>query len=91
MTIQNIKPIDGVNLEGKIVVLPEGYFTGDFTADRFRLWRAEDGFGCSPRSNGQAVFATCLADGEVARLERYDFIGWVEQADADAVLSAEDK
>jgi hypothetical protein len=90
MTIQNIKPINGVNLQGKILVHRGDNFNPEFSADKFRLWKAEDGFGCNPRLTGQAIVATCLADGEVARLERGDFVGWVEQADADAVLNAED-
>lgn len=91
MTIQNIKPIDGVNLQGKILVYRGDSFKPEFSADRFRLWKATDGFGCNPSLNGTAIVATCLADGEVARLERYDFVGWVEQVDADSVLNAEDK
>ena len=86
MAIQNVKPIDNVNLEGKILVHRGDDFKPEFSADKFKLWKASGGFGCIPGLTGTAVVATCLADGEVARLERFDFVGWIEQADADAVL-----
>ena len=85
MTIQNIKSIVGIDLEGKILVHRDN-FKPEYSADKFRLWKAESGFGCNPRLTGSAVLATCLADGEVAKLYRGDFVGWVEQTDADAVL-----
>lgn len=85
MTIPNIKPIDGVDLEGKILVHLDN-FSPEFSADKFRLWKATGGFGCNPRLTGKSLLATCLADGETAKLYRGDFVGWVEQADADVVL-----
>ena len=86
MTIPNVKPMDDVDLEGKILVHGGVDFKPEFRADKFRLWKATGGFGCNPRLTGRSVLATCLADGETAKLERGDFVGWVEQADADAVL-----
>ncbi len=85
MTIQNIKSIVGIDLEGKILVHRDN-FKPEYSADKFRLWKATGGFGCTPGLTGTALVAKCLADGEVAKLHRFDFIGWVEQADADAVL-----
>ena len=86
MTIPNIKPIDDVDLEGKILVHCGDNFKPEFSADKFRLWKATGGFGCNPRLTGTEVLATCLADGETAKLYRSDFVGWVEHTDADAVL-----
>lgn len=39
----------------------------------------ESGFGCSATAMGQAVFATCLGDGEKARWERPDFLGVMDE------------
>ena len=44
-----------------------------------QLWYAECGFGCSPAARGQAVFATCLGDGEKTRWDRTDFVGVLDE------------
>ena len=44
-----------------------------------QVWYGECGFGCSPTARGQAVFATCLGDGEKARWNRADFLGVLDE------------
>ena len=44
-----------------------------------QLWYGEGGFGCSPHSRGQAVYATCLGDGEKTRWNRSDFSGVLDE------------
>jgi len=46
---------------------------------RNMLWLAEGGFGCSPHARGQAVYATCLGDGEKTRWNRSYFAGVLDE------------
>lgn len=70
-------PTDGQDLEGKVVLLSAGSYVGD---EKARLFRCEDGFGCKPYLRGQAVIGTFLADGEKARVARYEIEGIVDES-----------
>lgn len=59
------------DLTGKVVVLDPKYLSSQYQALKWRLFRAEGGFGCSPETEGKAVFGTFLADGEEARMEGF--------------------
>lgn len=64
---------------GKVLILrPDRLRDGCWFAQN-QLWYGECGFGCSPASRGRAVFATCLGDGEKARLNRLDFLGVIDE------------
>ena len=60
---------------GKVLVLSPDTLKESCWTPRDQLWVAEGGFGCSPAARGQAVYATCLGDGEKTRWNRADFIG----------------
>lgn len=60
---------------GKVLVLSPDMLRESCWTPRDQLWLAEGGFGCSPHASGQAVYATCLGDGERTRWNRTDFIG----------------
>ena len=60
---------------GKVLVLSPDTLRESCWTPRDQLWLAEGGFGCSPHASGQAVYATCLGDGERTRWNRADFIG----------------
>ena len=64
---------------GKVLVLRPNALKEEYWSDRNQLWVGETGFGCSPTAVGQAVFATCLGDGEKARWERADFLGVMDE------------
>ncbi len=65
----------GLDYTGKVLVIkPESLKESCWTPQNC-LWEACSGFGCSPTAFGQAVYATCLGDGENARWDRSDFIG----------------
>jgi hypothetical protein len=72
-------PTTGQNLKGKLVVLSAEHYLGDEPA---RLFRCEDGFGCTPGLHGQAVFGVFMADGEKCRVERYEIEGVVAEEPA---------
>lgn len=40
---------------------------------------AHDGFGCHPHAIGRSIRCTCLGDGEMARWNRTDFIGVLDE------------
>ena len=64
---------------GKVLILRPNVLKEEYWSDRNQLWVGETGFGCSPTAIGQAVFATCLGDGEKARWERADFLGVMDE------------
>ena len=66
---------DDLNYTGMVLVLRPGRLKEDYWSVQNQLWIGETGFGCSPGARGQAVFATCLGDGERARWDRADFFG----------------
>ena len=61
--------------KGKVLVLSPDTLRETCWTPRDQLWLAEGGFGCSPHARGQAVYATCLGDGEKTRWNRSDFAG----------------
>lgn len=61
--------------EGKVIVLKADGIKESCLTQQSQLWLCTGGFGARPDSSGRAVFATCLADGESARLNRQDFAG----------------
>ena len=67
------------NFEGKVLVLSLDTLRESCWTPRDQLWLAEGGFGCSPDSRGQAVYATCLSDGEKTRWNRADFLGVLDE------------
>ena len=69
---------DRDDYENKILVLnPEALISNCRTAEN-SLWVAYNGFGCTYRARGQAVYAKNLFDGREARWERADFLGIVK-------------
>lgn len=67
-------PIDGQDLEGKVVLLSADDYRGD---DNARLFRCEGGFGCKPY-HGRSIMGTFLEDGEKARVSRLSVAGIVD-------------
>lgn len=64
---------------GKVIVMHPDTLHESFWEPRFQLWYAHDGFGCSPTARGQSVRCTCLADGEMTRWNRSEFIGPINE------------
>ncbi|CDX01421.1 Protein of unknown function (DUF3849) [Desulfitobacterium hafniense] len=63
------------DFEGKVVVLSPKTLKESCLTARDQLWLCTGGFGSHAGSRGQAVFATCLADGERTRWNRSDIVG----------------
>lgn len=62
----------GVVIEpGTVVVLRAEILKPDYHELKWRLFRAEGGFGLRPTTIGTALIGTFLADGEKARMEGY--------------------
>ena len=64
-----------MNYEGRLILLKPERLAKEFQQQRYQPWIAYNGNGCTFAARGQAVFALCLADGEKAHWERYDFLG----------------
>lgn len=65
--------------DGQVLALSLDALRESCWTPRDQLWVGEGGFGCSPAARGQAVYATCLGDGEQARWNRSDFIGVLDE------------
>ena len=65
--------------KGKVLVMRPDTLRESCWDPRNMLWLAEGGFGCSPHARGQAVYATCLGDGEKTRWNRSDFAGVLDE------------
>lgn len=64
---------------GKVLVMSPDTLRESYWDPRNQLWYGEGGFGCTPHARGQAVFATCLGDGEQTRWNRSDFAGVLDE------------
>ncbi len=65
--------------KGKVLVMSLDTLRESCWDPRNMLWLGEGGLGCSPHARGQAVFATCLGDGEKTRWNRSDFMGVLDE------------
>ena len=63
------------DLEGKVVIINPKYLKEEYWSPENQLWLATGGFGCSPTAKGQAVYATCLIDGDKNRWDRSCVLG----------------
>lgn len=72
-------PLNGQELEGKVLVMSPYTLKESYWAPENQLWLAFGGFGCNPTAGGRAVYATCLGDGEQSRWNREDFIGIIRE------------
>ena len=70
---------DDLDYDGKVLVLSPGTLKESHWTPRDQLWLGEGGFGTSPHARGQAVYATCLGDGEQTRWNRSDFTGVLDE------------
>lgn len=70
---------DDLDYDGKVLVLSPDTLKESHWNPRDQLWYGESGFGCSPHARGQAVYATCLGDGEQTRWNRSDFTGVLDE------------
>lgn len=66
--------IQGLDLDGKTLILDPNVLQKAFQTRDNCLWKATGGFGCSPSSMGRAVFAENVKDGRMARWNRGDFV-----------------
>lgn len=67
------------DFEGKVLVMSPDTLKESCWDPRNQLWLGESGFGCDPDARGQAVYATCLWDGEQTRWNRSDFVGVLDE------------
>ena len=67
--------IIGAELAGRILVFRPSSLKEEYQ-QLDRRFRADGGFGCNPSAIGRAVYGTALLDGEKARWDRDDFMGF---------------
>lgn len=67
-----------LDYQGKVLVMSTDTLKEAYWEPKYQLWYAHDGFGCSPKSLGRSIRATCLADGECVRWNRSEFIGVIQ-------------
>ena len=64
-----------VDFTGKLVILNPSRLAPEYRTSDFQLGFAADGAGCSPGSNGSAVYFRELFSGETSRWDRRDILG----------------
>lgn len=68
-------------LTGKVLVLKPQYLGKDYQDPKWRVFKAEGGFGCNAYTMGNAVIGQFMADGEHARMEGFMFERFATEAD----------
>ena len=69
----------GADLTGKVVAAKTEVLSPEYRTCSHQLMLANGGFGCSPNSRGQAVYAANLYSGEENRWNRSDILGVVAE------------
>lgn len=69
---------DFETLKGKVVVLKTDILQREYRSIAHQLYLADGGFGCSPKSSGNAIFAYNLYTGRETRIEKYDVLGVIK-------------
>lgn len=64
--------IHGEDLTGRYVVVAKKRFNSKYQDFKYRVVKANCGFGCSATAIGRAVYVTGLIDDENFRVERYN-------------------
>ncbi len=67
------------NYEDQILVIKPSWFNEHSRTAENQLFLASGGFGCDPSKMGTAVFGQFLIDEEKTRMERYDFLGILDE------------
>lgn len=70
-----VNPPQGMNFEGKIMVLSPDMLNEQHKTRDEQLFYCVGGFGCSPDKTGRKVMGEFLADGEQTNFYRQDFLG----------------
>lgn len=70
---------DYETLKGKIIVLDKEVLLKEYQSVSHQLYLADDGFGCYPKGNGNAIFAYNLYTGKKTRIEKYDVLGVIKE------------
>ena len=71
---------DTMNYKNELLILRESSLAPWAKEPEQQLWIGRGGFGLSPDSRGDKVFATCLMDGEEAQWRRECFYGVADPA-----------
>lgn len=87
MTEQELS-IDGVDLEGKHVLLREDVLAPEWRDPTWRVALAKGGFGCHPGLRGKAVLVEHVRDGDSSRFERYEIERLATPEEVEAARSA---
>ena len=79
--------IDGIDLNGKVVVVKEECCSEKYSAIKFRLRKVFGGFGANPKGMGRAILAHFLYCGDGGRWDRSDIERLATQEEIDQVLT----
>lgn len=69
---------DFETLKGKVVVLNADILQREYRSIAHQLYLADGGFGCHPKSSGNAIFAYNLYTGKEVRIEKYEVLGVIK-------------
>lgn len=69
---------DFETLKGRVVVLNADILQREYRSIAHQLYLADGGFGCHPKSSGNAIFAYNLYTGKEVCIEKYDVLGVIK-------------
>lgn len=67
-----------MDFKDQYVLVKTEYLSPEYRASQHQIFKAENGFGCSPNARGNAVFGKTLFDNSKVRYERYEIEGIID-------------
>lgn len=74
------------DITDKLLLVREGAHSAQYRDEKYRVFRAEAGFGCKPYTIGGAVFGTNALDGERSRYDGSNFERILTEDEARAIV-----
>lgn len=67
-----------MDFKNQYILVKAEHLSPEYRASQHQIFKAENGFGCSPDARGNAVFGKTLFDNSEVRYERYDIAGIID-------------
>jgi hypothetical protein len=72
---KGVLPLPTTSWVGQVLIMDPKILSASYKQPRFQFHKITGGFGAEPGLMGRCTMAECLADKEIARWDRGDWIG----------------